>query len=108
MTNQDTRLDALGDPTRRSILTRLRKRPMSVARIAKGYRISRPAISQHLRVLKDAGLVIDHAEGTRRVYELNPAAFASLREYFDEFWGVALQAFAERVERKLKREEDTP
>jgi DNA-binding transcriptional ArsR family regulator len=108
MTNQNARLDALGDPTRRSILTRLRRRPLSVARIARGYRISRPAISQHLRVLKDAGLVIDHPEGTRRVYELNPAAFASLREYFDEFWGVALQAFAERVERNFKREEETP
>jgi Predicted transcriptional regulators len=81
---------------------------MSVARIAKGYRISRPAISQHLRVLKDAGLVIDHAEGTRRVYELNPAAFAALREYFDEFWGVALQAFADRVERKSNREDESP
>ena len=108
MANQEARLDALGDPTRRSILTRLRKRPRSVARIAKGYRISRPAISQHLRVLKDAGLVVDHAEGTRRIYELNPAAFASLREYFDEFWGVALQAFAERVERKFKPEDDRP
>jgi len=81
---------------------------MSVARIAKGYRISRPAISQHLRVLKDAGLVVDRAEGTRRIYELNPAAFASLREYFDEFWGIALQAFAERVERKFKSEDDRP
>jgi DNA-binding transcriptional ArsR family regulator len=108
MANQDVRLDALGDPTRRSILTRLRKRPMSVARIAKGYRISRPAISQHLRVLKDAGLVIDHAEGTRRVYELNPAAFASLREYFDEFWGVALQSFANRVEQQSKCENGAP
>jgi DNA-binding transcriptional ArsR family regulator len=108
MTNQEARLDALGDPTRRSILTRLRKRPMSVSRIAKGYRISRPAISQHLRVLKDAGLVVDHAEGTRRIYELNPAAFASLREYFDEFWGVALQAFAERVERKFNPEDERP
>jgi DNA-binding transcriptional ArsR family regulator len=71
---------------------------MPVARIAKGFRISRPAISQHLKVLKNAGLVVDRAEGTRRIYELNPAAFASLREYFDEFWGVALEAFARRVE----------
>ena len=107
MANIDARLDALGDGTRRSILTRLRKRPMSVARIAQGYRISRPAISQHLRVLKDAGLVIDRAEGTRRVYELNPAAFASLREYFDEFWGVALQAFADRVAHDSTRQENS-
>jgi DNA-binding transcriptional ArsR family regulator len=98
MTNQDARLDALGDPTRRRILTRLRQRPLPVSRIAKGFRISRPAISQHLKVLKDAGLVVDRAEGTRRIYELNPAAFASLRQYFDEFWDIALQAFARRIE----------
>lgn len=98
MTNQDALLNALGDPTRRRILTRLRQRPMPVARIAKGFRISRPAISQHLKVLKNAGLVVDRAEGTRRIYELNPAAFASLREYFDEFWDIALQAFARRID----------
>ena len=74
---------------------------MSVARIAQGFRVSRPAISQHLKVLKNAGLVVDHASGTRRVYELNPAAFASLREYFDEFWDVALQAFARRVDNDI-------
>ena len=101
MANQDARLNALGDPTRRRILTRLRQRPMSVARIAQGFRVSRPAISQHLKVLKNAGLVVDHASGTRRVYELNPAAFASLREYFDEFWDVALQAFARRVDNDI-------
>jgi DNA-binding transcriptional ArsR family regulator len=108
MANQEARLDALGDPTRRSILTRLRRQPMSVARIAQGYRISRPAISQHLRVLKDAGLVIDRAEGTKRIYELNPAAFASLREYFDELWGVALQAFADRVKHDSKHQDGAP
>lgn len=96
-TNQGRQLSALGDPTRRRILARLRGRPLPVVRIAKGFRISRPAISQHLKVLKDAGLVIDHAEGTRRVYALNPAAFAALREYFDEFRGVALQSAARSV-----------
>ena len=101
MTNQDTRLNALGDPTRRRILTRLRTRPMPVATIAKGFRISRPAISQHLKVLKHAGLVVDHAEGTRRIYELNPAAFASLSEYFNEFWDVALHSFARHVESRI-------
>ena len=101
MTNQDTRLNALGDPTRRRILTRLRARPMPVATIAKGFRISRPAISQHLKVLKHAGLVVDRAEGTRRIYELNPAAFASLSEYFNEFWDVALQSFARHVESRI-------
>ena len=106
MTNQDTRLNALGDPTRRRILTRLRARPMPVASIAKGFRISRPAISQHLKVLKHAGLVVDRAEGTRRIYELNPAAFASLSEYFNEFWDVALQSFARRVESRITTNED--
>jgi DNA-binding transcriptional ArsR family regulator len=96
--NQSVRHDALGDPTRRRILAKLRQRPLPVTRIAKGFRISRPAISQHLKVLKDAGLVVDRAEGTRRIYELNPAAFASLREYFDEFWEIALQSFARRVD----------
>lgn len=100
MTNLDTKLDALGDPTRRTILRRLRRGPMPVGRLARAFTISRPAISQHLRILKDADLVIDRAEGTRRVYELNPAAFASLREYFDEFWGVALIAFAKHIENR--------
>ena len=81
---------------------------MPVAAIAKKFPISRPAISQHLRVLKDAGLVIDRAEGTKRIYELNPAAFASLREYFDELWGVALQAFADRVKHESKHQDGAP
>lgn len=98
MTNQDTKLSALGDPTRRTILARLRTGPLPVGRIAHGLPLSRPAVSQHLKVLKTAGLVVDRPQGTRRLYELNPEAFASLREYFDEFWGVALLAFARKVE----------
>ena len=97
-TYRDTQLDALGDPTRRAILARLRKGPAAVGKLAVGFPVSRPAVSQHLRILKEANLVTDRAVGTRRVYELNPAAFASLREYFDEFWGVALIAFKKRVE----------
>ena len=97
-TNRDTQLDALGDPTRRAILARLRKGPAAVGKLASGFPVTRPAISQHLRVLKEANLVVDRAIGTRRVYELNPAAFASLREYFDEFWGIALIAFKKRIE----------
>jgi DNA-binding transcriptional ArsR family regulator len=100
MTNQDVRLNALGDPTRRTILARLRDGPLPVVRIARGLPLSRPAVSQHLKVLKTAGLVFDHPDGTRRLYELNPEAFASLREYFDEFWGVALSAFARKVENR--------
>lgn len=71
---------------------------MPVGKLARGFPMSRPAISQHLRVLKEANLVIDRPEGNKRLYELNPQAFASLREYFDEFWGVALIAFKQRVE----------
>ena len=100
-TYRDTQLDALGDPTRRAILARLRKGPAPVGKLARGFPVSRPAISQHLKVLKAANLVTDRAVGTRRVYELNPAAFASLREYFDEFWGVALIAFKRRIETTL-------
>jgi DNA-binding transcriptional ArsR family regulator len=102
-TYRDRQLDAIGDPTRRAILARLRKGPASVGKLANGFPISRPAISQHLRVLKDADLVTDRAEGTKRVYELNPSAFASLREYFDEFWGVALISFKKRVENTSRR-----
>lgn len=102
-TYRDKQLDAIGDPTRRAILGRLRKGPSSVSKLASGFSVSRPAISQHLRVLKDADLVRDRAEGTRRVYELNPAAFASLREYFDEFWGVALISFKKRVDNTPRR-----
>jgi len=78
---------------------------MPVGQLARGLPISRPAVSQHLRVLKDAQLVVDRADGTRRIYELNPAAFASLREYFDEFWGVALIAFKQAVESPNPRKE---
>ena len=67
-------LDALADPTRRAIFERVARRPQPVALIAKGMPISRPAVSQHLKVLKDAGLVRDHAEGTRRIYQIDPAA----------------------------------
>ena len=99
-------LDALGDPTRRAILARLRRGPLPVGKLARGFPMSRPAISQHLRVLKDAKLVVDRPVGTRRVYELNPDAFASLREYFDEFWGVALLAFKKRIENRKPRKTD--
>ena len=101
-TYRDRQLDALGDPTRRAILARLRKAPAPVGKLASGFPVSRPAISQHLRVLKEANLVTDRSDGTRRVYELNPDAFASLREYFDEFWGVALIAFKKRVENRTE------
>jgi DNA-binding transcriptional ArsR family regulator len=103
-TDHDLQLQALGDPTRRAVLNLLRDGPMPVAEIARKFPISRPAISQHLRVLKDAGLVTDSAVATRRLYELNPDAFVSLRAYFDEFWTAALGEFKKRAEsRRAKR-----
>ena len=71
---------------------------MSVGKLASDFPVSRPAISQHLRILKQANLVIDHAVGTRRVYQLNPEGFASLRAYFDQFWTDALTAFKKKIE----------
>ena len=84
---------ALGDPTRRAIFERLTQRPYAVGELASELPVSRPAVSQHLKVLKDAGLVIDHAEGTRRVYTANPAGLAAVRDYFDKFWQQSLAAF---------------
>jgi DNA-binding transcriptional ArsR family regulator len=95
---QAAQLDALGDPTRRAIIERLRNGPLPVNEIAGHFPVSRPAISQHLRVLKDARLVADHSEGTRRVYSLDPRGFESLRKYFDRFWTNALTAFKNKVE----------
>ena len=86
-------LDALGDPTRRAILEQLLKGPQHVAELARDFPVSRPAISQHLRVLKDARLVVDRPDGNRRIYELNPAGVDALRNYFDRFWTQALSAF---------------
>jgi DNA-binding transcriptional ArsR family regulator len=95
---QEAQLDALGDSTRRAIVGRLRRGPLAVGDLARAFPISRPAISQHLRVLKDARLVADRAEGRKRFYRLDPAGFDSLRDYFDRFWTEALDAFKERVE----------
>jgi DNA-binding transcriptional ArsR family regulator len=97
-TYHHAQFDALGDATRRAILARLLTGPKPVVELARGLPVSRPAVSQHLRVLKAANLVADRAEGTRRVYALNPHAFASLRDYFDQFWNQALDAFTRRVE----------
>jgi DNA-binding transcriptional ArsR family regulator len=95
-------LDALGDPTRRAILQQLRKGPKAVGELARGFPVSRPAISQHLRVLKDARLVVDHASGTRRLYQVNPAGLEVLRAYFDQFWTDALTAFKKAAEGRAR------
>ena len=87
-------LDALGDPTRRQIFESLRGGPRSVGELAAGVPVSRPAVSQHLRVLKQAGLVRDSRDGTRRLYRIDGGGLESLRDYFDGFWGEALDRFA--------------
>jgi DNA-binding transcriptional ArsR family regulator len=94
MTNHSAVLTALADPTRRAIFERLAQRSMSVGELAGGLPISRPAVSQHLKVLKTAGLVRDEAEGTRRIYAVDPAGLAAIRDYFDQFWQQSLAAFA--------------
>lgn len=87
-------LDALGNPTRRQIFESLRGGSRSVGELADGLPVSRPAVSQHLRVLKEAGLVSDRKDGTRRLYRVEPGGLAGLRDYFDGFWGEALERFA--------------
>jgi DNA-binding transcriptional ArsR family regulator len=93
-------LDALGDPTRRQIFESLKTGPRSVGELAAGLPVSRPAVSQHLRVLKEAGLVSDRKEGTRRLYRIDPGGLAGLRDYFDSFWGEALERFAEEARKE--------
>lgn len=96
-------LDALGDPTRRAILERLLQGPQPVGELARNFTVSRPAISQHLRILKRAHLVVDRPAGNRRLYELNPAGAEALRRYFDRFWDQALTAYKQAAETKEER-----
>jgi DNA-binding transcriptional ArsR family regulator len=93
-------VSALGDPTRRAIFERLAGGPRAVGELADEFPISRPAVSQHLKVLKDAGLVVDRRDGTRRLYQLDPAGVGALRAYFDTFWNQALAAFKTAVEQE--------
>ena len=95
-------LDALGDPTRRAIFDRVRRRPSAVGELAQGLPVSRPAVSQHLRVLKDAGLVTEQREGTRRIYRLDPGGVAELRAAFDRFWADALAELERAAARETK------
>jgi DNA-binding transcriptional ArsR family regulator len=90
--------EALGDPSRRAIVECLAERPRAVGEIAAELPISRPAVSQHLKVLKEAGLVTDRAVGTRRVYRLNPAGVAALRDQLDTYWRRALDGFQDVIE----------
>ena len=97
-------ITALADPTRRSIFERLRRGPRAVGELAAGLPVSRPAVSQHLRVLKEAGLVSERRDGTRRVYRIEPAAVEELRDYFERFWDEALEAFKAAAEREQEEQ----
>src|ERR1700744_1790806 len=98
-------LDALGDPTRRAIFRRLRKGNRSVREIADGMDVSRPAVSQHLKVLKGAGLVVVRVDGARRLYGIDPNGIEALRNWLDGFWDEPLTAFKRAAEQEQRRSE---
>ncbi len=98
---------ALADPTRRRVFERLKSGPRAVGDIARGLPVSRPAVSQHLAVLKEAGLVADSPVGTRRVYYIDPKGLGTLRAWLDQFWDQALASFQEEVERRLQLEKES-
>jgi DNA-binding transcriptional ArsR family regulator len=91
-------LVALADPTRRAVFERLASGPRSVGEVADGMPVSRPAVSQHLKVLKEAGLVTDRADGARRVYRIDPQGLGQIRAWLDQFWETALEAFQAEFE----------
>ena len=97
-------LGALGDPMRRAVFELVAAGPKAVGELARELPISRPAVSQHLKVLKDAGLVSERAEGTRRIYRLNPAAVAALRDQLDTYWQRALGGYTDAVESDTEEE----
>lgn len=102
-TNQVTSaFAALADPTRREIFERLARNPSAVGDLAQGLPVSRPAVSQHLKVLQDAGLITHEREGTRRIYAVDPAALESVRQYFDRFWTISLSRFKAAAEKRSR------
>jgi DNA-binding transcriptional ArsR family regulator len=103
MANPAQVLDALGDPTRRAVFQRLRGGARSVTEISRGMKVTRPAVSQHLKVLKAAHLVSDRAEGTRRLYTIDSRGVQALRDWLDTLWDTALAAFKKAAEEEAKR-----
>ena len=99
-----TSFAALGDPTRREIFERIAARPAAVGELARGLPVSRPAVSQHLRVLKEAGLVTETAIGTRRIYRLDPRGIAAMRDWLDAHWASALDAFKDFADQETDQE----
>lgn len=106
MANMNSALLALADPTRRAVFERVASGPAAVSEIALGLPVSRPAVSQHLKVLKEAGLVLHRAEGVRRIYRIDPRGLGPLRAWLDHFWGTALDAFAADLEAQGEDEKD--
>jgi DNA-binding transcriptional ArsR family regulator len=102
------RFAALADPTRRRIFERLKSGPQAVGAIARRMPVSRPAVSQHLKVLKEAGLVADRPEGTRRVYYIDPNGLGALRAWVDQFWDKALGEFKAEIEMQTSERKDKP
>ena len=108
LTYEERAFDALGDPTRRAVLKRLRAGARSVGEIAEGMAVSRPAVSQHLKILKTARLVTVHAVGTRRVYAVDARGIESLRKWLDGFWDDALESFNSFVENEQSKKDNPP
>src|SRR5471032_1780081 len=107
MAYKKTTLDsfaALGDPTRRAIFERVARQPSAVGHLARGFPVSRPAVSQHLRVLKEAGLVRETAEGTSRIYSVDPRGIAAMRAWLDQHWASALEGFADYANKQTDKE----
>lgn len=104
MANAERVFSALHDPTRRAVFERLRDGPKPVGEVARDLPVTRPAVSQHLKVLKDAGLVADRSEGTRRIYYIDPKGLGAMRAWLDQFWDAALTAFAAEVERAARED----
>ena len=102
MANASHAFVALSAPTRRAVFEKLAGGPRAVGDSARGLPVSRPAVSQHLKLLKEAGLVTDRSEGTRRIYQIDPAGLGAMRAWLDQFWESALAAFAAEVERAEK------
>ena len=104
MTNAEPMIEALAEPMRREILERLLECPRSVTELADGLPVTRPAVSQHLQVLKQAGLVSDKADGRRRVYQIDPKGLGQLRAWLDKFWESALGSFQAEMEREFNKD----
>src|SRR5262245_44378879 len=98
-----TAIEALADPTRRKVFERLRRGPQAVGVLAEGLPVSRPAVSQHLKVLKEAGLVTESQDGARRIYRIDPEGLGQLRKWLDQFWDTALDNFKAEAEKKDRK-----